>query len=505
MLFKEKNFYCIHSYELISKSNYIRFNINAYNIPNKNRKIYLLKYDKNGFNLELLNNNKIIEIYNVSNYTKILLIFINEKNELFYLGSNNFKFEINYNNNTNSNFNIIKYPEIPLQFINYVIKNKRFSVPDEYPEVLYYINNSIRVGCHIFFLAYNDFCNTCRRYMKAIESAGLKTIGLKCIKHPFNYPDEMKVAKTLESSNIKILKQFPTIISINKNIDMYNGIIASVKYIQMHSTTYFIINNKDIDFKNKNKKLIITVGGSTYRFQKRECNDFFNKYIDFSISQCGDLYNYGLKNNRYIHYPLDTKYIRPDYSFKDKHKIVAGHFPSTTSVKGSKTITKAIYNVYNQFPNKLKYIGIPNELNDFNKVSSHRVSFDEQLARYKQCDIYIETLNPGFKLNNPAYPKINQEEPFGEWGNTCLEACYSGCIVISNCIFIEKYKKSYGIYPGFVVANTQSELEYKLKELILKPRSELLELKKKCVKWVEDNHSIEKIGKKMYQEIYSLC
>ena len=55
--------------------------------------------------------------------------------------------------------------------------------------------------------------------------------------------------------------------------------------------------------------------------------------------------------------------------------------------------------------------------------------------------------------------------------NTCLEACYSGCIVISNCLFYEKYKQSYGIYPGFIIANSQSELEEKLEKIINMPRS----------------------------------
>ena len=204
-----------------------------------------------------------------------------------------------------------------------------------------------------------------------------------------------------------------------------------------------------------------------------------------------------------IHYPLDTKYITSDFSFKDINKLVVGHFPSTSTIKGSNTITKTIHNMYKKYPDKFNYIGIPNQFDDLNKISSHRVSFDEQLNRYKKCDIYIETLNPSFKLNNPAYPHIDQEEPFGEWGNTCLEACYSGCIVISNCIFKDKYKESYGIYPGFIVANNEKELENKLEELLLKSRDEILELKKKCVKWVEDYHSIEKIGEKMCREIYS--
>ena len=497
----EKNYYCIHAYKI----NLTRFVLPIHIKITHSLKcqIYMICTNKlhNKVSIIKITNGNIV--FNKYNKNSMYYIIIIRNNNLFYLGSNNQKISFEGIDKHNS-FTIDDYCEIPLYIISYLKDNKLFNLPDEYNDILYYINEKIRIGCNVFFIAYKDSCNTCRRYMKAIESAGLNTIGLKSVKHPFNYPDEMKISKTLEDNyGCKILEQFPTIINIYKNIDMINGIIASVKYVHMHGHTYFLLDNKHYNFKSRKIKLIITVGGSVYRFQKNKCNNFFNKYIDYSISQCTDLYDFGLKNNKLIHYPLDTEYITPDYSFKDKHYIIVGHFPSTSIVKGSEKIIKAIHNIYNNNSDKFKYIGIPTELNDLNKFSNHRVSFDEQLQRYKKCDIYIETLNLEFLLNNKKYPEINQKEKFGEWGNTCLEACYSGCIVISNCLFYEKYKKSYGIYPGFIIANTQKELEDKLKELILKPRDELLELKKKCVKWVKDYHSIEKIGKKMYNEIYS--
>lgn len=61
----------------------------------------------------------------------------------------------------------------------------------------HYINEKIRVGCDIFFLANNDWCNTCAKYMKSIETQGLKTIGLKGVKHVFKYPNEMYLSKSL--------------------------------------------------------------------------------------------------------------------------------------------------------------------------------------------------------------------------------------------------------------------------------------------------------------------
>ena len=281
-MFYEKNTYCIHNYKFENYNKNIEFTINK-NLD-LNRRIILLKFKNNeNFEIDEIDNeiNKII-IKNSNEYLKIYLIMINENNELFYLGNNNIYLDF-----ININCQINTYSEIPLIFITYCMNNNLYVLPDEYPDTLYYINNQLLNNCDIFYITYKDSCNTCRRYMLATESMKLKTIGLKSVKHPFDYPDEMKISKTLEYGlGCNILEQFPTIINIKKNIKMIYGIIASVKYVHMHSHNYFLINNKHIDLKKMNKKLIITVGGSVYRFQKKECNEYFNKYIDYSISQC---------------------------------------------------------------------------------------------------------------------------------------------------------------------------------------------------------------------------
>ena len=542
----ERNYYCIHSHEFNLKnintnSNFVNiyFKINNINNIFKNRikneikkanilekyKIYLAIIENENYEIFNLLYDKVEKIYskkweidvdfdyykiynnnNINfNEIKIILFTTTKNNELFYLGNNNYNYHIKNcilkDNRNIYNINITPYCNIDSKFIEKIFEHK-IGIIDEYIETLVYIDTKLKNGCDIFFIAYDDWCNTCKRYMNSIESVGMKTIGLKSVKHPFNYLDEMLISKSLIWSQGMILEQFPTIINITKNTKLIEGIIYSVKFVHMHAECYFMINNSHINFKKLNKKLIISISGSVYRFQKDKINKYFNELIDESIIQSTDLFNRGLKNNNLIHYAIETDKITPDFSFKNDKLLYIGHFPSTSVIKGTNTIINEIYNIEQKYPDKIKYIGKIDNSNDLNNYSASRVSWVEQLKKYKTCDIYIETLNLKFSLNNPAYPEINQEEIFGEWGNTCLEAAASGCIVMTNCLFFEEYKKEYGDYPGFIIINSKEELEKKLIELINLSRKELLVLKKKCYNWALENHSINQTGIRMYNKIY---
>ena len=191
--FREANYFCIHSYQIIIKGK-VLLPINILITSNENIEYYLLIYNKiNKKNLLIkINNNRII----LNNYDKNnnYIILTIKKNNLFYFGSN--KTDIYFDSLDKKNkFKLEKLCKIPLTSISYLQKIKKFYIPDEYPETLYYINNVLKKGCDILFLSYKDWCNTCRRYMKSMEHVGLKTIGLKSVKHVFNYPDEMKISK----------------------------------------------------------------------------------------------------------------------------------------------------------------------------------------------------------------------------------------------------------------------------------------------------------------------
>ena len=107
------------------------------------------------------------------------------------------------------------------------------------------------------------------------------------------------------------------------------------------------------------------------------------------------------------------------------------------------------------------------------------------------CDIYIECCN--LSLNGCT---------FGEWGNTCIEAAALGCIVITNSLSQNIYKKEYGDCPLYI-ANNQNEIENCLIEISKLSKDEIIEKKKQFRKWVEDKHSFKATGKRLMDKIYS--
>lgn len=509
--------YCVHSYDLIPgrKDNdkmIIDVHLSSIDTPDDYCIILYDDNDTRAFDMSLIKKGEIERKMSYDNFglkivmsgdrltlkykdAKVLLITIMNDN-LFYINKNNGSIKFRSTSTI-----VRKTDHLSHIVLKKMITSNLFNVPDEYIDTLCYINDRLTNGCDILFISYNDCCNTCSRYMKAIESQGYRTIGMKGVRHIFNYTDEMIIAKSLiNGEGARIVSQFPTIIDVKINKDMMYGIIDSVKAIHMHGTQYFIFGGHEYDFKKNNKTVITTLSGSVYRFQRKRANDYFEKRIDYYISQSSDLFDKSLPGSVLIHYAIDTDMIKPDFSRKGD-KIIVGHFPSTSMIKGSKTIIDAIHEVSDANPDKISYIGIDNEMEDLNKKSDHRVPWKKQLERYKKCDVYIECCNPGFRLKNKAYPHINQKEKFGEWGNTCLEACASGCIVITNALFEKRYEQQYGRKLGFLVANNKNEIMRKLEQILNSTDDEITKMKIVSRKFAE-LHSITNTGKRMHDNIY---
>ena len=116
-----------------------------------------------------------------------------------------------------------------------------------------------------------------------------------------------------------------------------------------------------------------------------------------------------------------------------------------------------------------------------------------------ECDIYIETCKPYLD----AYSNFTEynNTKFGEWGNTCLEAAASGCIVISNSLTAEYYKKNYTTKFPLLIANNKDAIKEHLEKLITKTPQEILILKNHFRRWAIDNHSLIQTGKRFYEKI----
>jgi hypothetical protein len=265
------------------------------------------------------------------------------------------------------------------------------------------------------------------------------------------------------------------------------------KIVNFHASSFYTIPNYDSIYKNK--RMVATHGGQHYRQFPQLKNNIFNKYCQRTIIQSPDLLNLGANNESLCYYPVDTDNIKPSFSFKNDLYLIIGHFPSNPIIKGSNVIYSAVMDVINSTPNpnptadpminRFKYIGVcPPFAKKLNEP------WLNQLKKYQECDIYIETCK--LELNGMIY---------GEWGNTCIEAAASGCIVITNSLSTSVYQKEYGGSP-LLIANSREEILGHLKDLQRLSRSELLKMKMEFRRWAEEKHSFLATGKRLWNQVY---
>jgi len=238
----------------------------------------------------------------------------------------------------------------------------------------------------------------------------------------------------------------------------------------MHSEKVLI--NADLS----NKKIVVFHGGGKFRWGSKKVCKIFNNIVDCSLIQTYDLLGLGAKNEKWILPPIDTESIKPVYYTGDK-KIIVGHYPSSRKTKGSDDIQKIIKKIRNKVP-------------DFEyRYSYKRVPWKKQINRMSSVDIYIERMS----LKGRGKKNKGKLTRTGVWGMTALEASALGKIVVTNFIGQEQYEKEFG-KCYLQVANSEKDMEKLLVKLLSKSKDELLDLKYKTRKWVEDCHSLESIG-----------
>jgi glycosyltransferase involved in cell wall biosynthesis len=359
----------------------------------------------------------------------------------------------------------------------------------------------------LLILTCYDWVTTGYKYSKGIKQYK-KDLNIVCqsiFKTPcFDYGETMpyfflnSIPKS-EVDHIKILKRETPYyhIFVKKTSSIYqklHELISNAKVIYLHAETYIELEY----FDYRNKPIIVGVSGHPYRRRPKEFTEFFNPFIKCALIQCPDLLNYGLINEELVYYGVDTDKILP-YSFNLKNeKLKIGHFSSNPQTKGSDVIIEAILEIKKQYPEKIEYVGY--ELNDLNKNKiDHKFKWEDNIKRMAECDIYIETCKP--YLN--AYSNFTEynNTKFGEWGNTCLEAAASGCIVISNSLTYQYYKANYTKKFPLLIANDKESIKNHLINLINKTPQEILILKNHFRRWVIDNHSLIATGKRFYEKI----
>ena len=273
--------------------------------------------------------------------------------------------------------------------------------------------------------------------------------------------------------------------------------MSKSKLIYFHASSVLNLHNKDFlyYFKNQTKPTVIGCAGHNYRKCPNKIIDLITTYSRDKtklLCQCPDLLGYNLKiPEELVYYGVDTEKIKfreRDY----KGKLIISHYATNEVTKGTKTILRAIKEILKRYPNKFIYKGIQNlDYKKRIKTGSVKNNWLENIERMSKCDIYIETCNLELK-----YPKLNKVRKFGEWGNTCLEASATGCIVLTNSLTKDYYLKEYTKDYPLMISNSEFDLYNNLVKIANMKRDELKILSKKYRKWVEDNHSLKKTGER---------
>ena len=322
----------------------------------------------------------------------------------------------------------------------------------------------------VLFLTYDDNANTGYRFWQCARHLGLNSAMFKGVRHSFGYPKQAPIHPSLANTPICT---YPTTIMAPGT----ESLINSSKVIHLIASTYPMAA-----VKWEKKKVVIQHGGSVYRQNPKASNDFFNGFVDKTIIQCPDLLGLGAKDEVLIYYPIDTNLIQPDFSKKGK-SLVVGHFPSNPQVKGSKEIFGSISAV--SLNHDIEYHGWHGD------GSNGVVSWPSNLKRMKASDVIVECCAPD-----------QNGKPYGEWGNTALEAAASGCIVISNAVHRDIYEKEYGPL-GVHVANDPESMKAELIRLSELSDGELMAEKKACRQWAEKYHSIPATAERLWNRVYS--
>ena len=353
---------------------------------------------------------------------------------------------------------------------------------DQNPEYWKQGTGHYRKPIDVLMITYDDFANTMYRFWLCAKNLGLNAVAIKGKSHMLQYPVQAPLHPSLMNGQYNAP---PTTILAPGLEHMLN----SAHIVHLFATTFPVCN-----FDWNSTFTVVQHGGTVYRQSPYEVNAHFNQIARKAVIQCPDLLGLGAKNETLIYYPVDTEFIQPDFTRKKPGRLVVGHFPSNPFVKGSDQVIEVIKEVAEE-TGKVDFIAADDvELYGRDYRSNRHwklVTWEKNLERMKKCDVIIETL-----------ASDQDGKPYGEWGNTALEAAASGCIVISNCVHRNVYEREYGDL-GVHVANDRISLKEELIRLTCIDGLALEHEKRLCRQWAEEKHSISVTAKRLWNKVYS--
>jgi hypothetical protein len=331
-------------------------------------------------------------------------------------------------------------------------------------------------------LCENDWANTGLRYYKCLTALGLRGLAFKGAFHTFYYPEQMVIHPAIYEKT----KNNGNKIYVKIDVPELKNVAEAAKVIHFRDSVFV---NTGIDLSKK--KVVVQHGGRLYRQYHENLNAMFNPVADASLIHMADLMNLGAKNEHLMYFPVDTDYIKPQFK-RQSLKLQIGHWPTSQIEKGSQMITEVVRRLEKKYPDRFDYLGVEK----FEFAGNEVVIWDVNLQRMKYCDIVID-----------AVAMTAQGHPYGEWGNTAVEAAACGSIVITHSRLPEYYEMEFPIRSGYYpnpmhIANTEDQLEEKLSMLLELSDFEIEEEKQRHRAWVEQNHSIPATAKRLWNKVY---
>jgi hypothetical protein len=250
----------------------------------------------------------------------------------------------------------------------------------------------------ILNLSTNDYANYAHDNARALRAIGIDCKDAVINQHPFGYVTQGQIVTA--GDIINAYRQYDCIQIFHSDVNLYNLVKSHPNIVVYHT-------------------------GTRYR-QQPEYHDNVFANCKIATDQCEFLL---LKD--------DMFYIAPHTDLKPtpkpkEGKLIIGHYPSNSVVKG----TDAIQRMLAPF------------LNDFDiQIDRKQFTHKEHLKRVAECHIYIE-----------LYAPEQDGKPYGCFGTSAFEATALGCLTITNNINRSAYESVYGQQP-FLTPHTEKAFQ----------------------------------------------
>jgi len=289
----------------------------------------------------------------------------------------------------------------------------------------------------VLFCSYDDYSNYAFSLSESLKSVGVNSQSICLVPHPFQYVKSsivvtrMMMIEQMEAADIIIISHsFPSILEMCKHMG---------------------------------KRLFVIHTGTSYRQNPTGMNEIFNPVCERILFDSPEFDSLIGKERNYVAGAIDTDLIK--FSQNKNTELTFAHYPNKPETKG----TVKIQEMMRDFP--VKFL-----------CDTTEVSHEENMKRINECDVYIELFAPEQK-----------GKVYGSFGMTAFEAAAMGKIVITNSMYHNVYRASYGS-SELCVANDEDFFKSWIRYYQNAPLDQIENQKILNRNWIVENHSYKATG-----------